>query len=405
MERQGFSLPLLIGGATTSRTHTAVKIAPAYHGPVVHVLDASRAVGVVSQLKGSERRAVFDAQNRAEQERLRREHEARRQELSLLSLEEARRRRTPLDWSDYTPPQPEFQGARELASIDLAALEPYIDWTPFFSAWELRGTYPRIFDNPDWGAKAREVFEDAQRLLSKLVCDGSLAARASYGFFPAAAVGDDIEIYADESRSGLLGTLHTLRQQALRADGLPAQALADFVAPRERQLADWIGVFAVTAGLGADEIVARHERDNDPYAAIMVKALADRLAEALAEWLHQRARREWGYGRDEALAIDDLLREKYRGIRPAPGYPACPDHTEKRLLFELLGGEEKVGIRLTESFAMLPAASVCGFYFAHPQARYFALGKIGRDQVEDYHRRKGMDLASVERWLAPNLGY
>jgi 5-methyltetrahydrofolate--homocysteine methyltransferase len=405
MERQGFSLPLLIGGATTSRTHTAVKIAPAYHGPVVHVLDASRAVGVVSRLKGSEKRAAFDAQNRAEQERLRREHEARRQELSLLSLEEARRRRTPLDWSGYTPPQPEFQGARELASIDLAALVPYIDWTPFFAAWELRGTYPRIFDNPDWGAKAREVFEDAQRLLSKLVCDGSLGARASYGFFPAAAVGDDIEIYADASRSGLLGTLHTLRQQAGKADGLPAQALADFVAPREEHLADWIGVFAVTAGLGAEELAARHEKDNDPYTSIMVKALADRLAEALAEWLHQRARREWGYGRDESLEVSDLIREKYRGIRPAPGYPACPDHTEKRLLFDLLGGEQRVGIQLTESFAMRPAASVCGFYFSHPQARYFALGKIGRDQVLDYHRRKGMELTVVERWLAPNLAY
>jgi 5-methyltetrahydrofolate--homocysteine methyltransferase len=405
MERQGFSLPLLIGGATTSRAHTAVKIAPAYRGPVVHVLDASRAVGVVGQLKGGEKRAAFDAENRVEQERLRKEHEARRQEQALLSLEEARRRRTPVDWSSYTPPQPEFQGARELPGIDLAALVPYIDWTPFFAVWELRGTYPRIFENPDWGAKAREVFEDAQLQLATLVGEGRLRARACYGFFPAAAVGDDIEIYADASRSGLLGTLHTLRQQGGKSDGLPAQALADFVAPRETQLADWIGVFAVTAGLGADEIVARLERDNDPYTSIMVKALADRLAEALAEWLHQRARRDWGYGRDEALEVSDLIREKYRGIRPAPGYPACPDHTEKRLLFDLLGGEGRVGIELTESFAMRPAASVCGFYFSHPLARYFALGKIGRDQVLDYHRRKGMDLAAVERWLAPNLAY
>jgi 5-methyltetrahydrofolate--homocysteine methyltransferase len=403
MERQQFDVPLLIGGATTSRTHTAVKIAPAYHGPVVHVLDASRAVGVVGQLKGAEKRAALDAENRAEQERLRREHAARQEQQSLISLEEARRRRTALDWAGYTPPQPEFRGARQLCNVELSQIVPFIDWTPFFAVWELRGTYPRIFENPDWGAKAREVFDEAQAALQQLVQGGKLKARASYGFFPAAAVGDDVEIYADESRSGLLGTLHTLRQQALRADGLPAQALADFVAPRERQLADWIGVFAVTAGLGADEIVAHHERDNDPYAAIMVKALADRLAEALAEWLHQRARREWGYGRDEALAIDDLLREKYRGIRPAPGYPACP--VCRRRLLSSLGGEAKVGIRLTESFALLPAASVCGFYFSHPQARYFALGKIGRDQVEDYHRRKGMDLASVERWLAPNLGY
>ncbi|HKZ32866.1 MAG TPA: methionine synthase, partial [Vicinamibacteria bacterium] len=405
MERQQFEVPLLIGGATTSRTHTAVKIAPAYHGPVVHVLDASRAVGVVGQLKGAEKRAVLDKQNRSDQERLRREHEARQMEQPLVSLEEARRRRTPLDWSGYAPPQPGFRGARLLCDIDLSEIVPYVDWTPFFAVWELRGTYPRIFENPDWGTKAREVFDEAQATLQQLVQGGKLKARAAYGFFPAAAVGDDVEIYADDSRAGLLGTLHTLRQQAVRADGLPAQALADFVALRESGLADWIGAFALTAGLGAEEIVAGHERDNDPYAAIMVKALADRLAEALAEWLHQRARREWGYGKDEAIPVEDLIREKYRGIRPAPGYPACPDHTEKRLLFDLLGGEDQVGIRLTESFAMQPAASVCGFYFSHPQARYFSLGKIGRDQVEDYHRRKGMDLAAVERWLAPNLGY
>ena len=405
MERQQFELPLLIGGATTSRTHTAVKIAPAYHGPVVHVLDASRAVGVVGQLKGGEKRAALDAENRAEQARLRREHEARQEQQPLVSLEQARRRRTALDWAGYSPPQPEFRGARQLCNVELSQIVPFIDWTPFFAVWELRGTYPRIFENPDWGGKAREVFDEAQLALQQLVQGGELKARASYGFFPAAAVGDDVEIYADESRSGLLGTLHTLRQQAVRADGLPTLALADFVAPREVGLADWIGAFAVTAGLGADAIVARHERDNDPYASIMVKALADRLAEALAEWLHQRARREWGYGKDESLAVDELIREKYRGIRPAPGYPACPDHTEKRLLFDLLGGEDRVGIQLTESFAMLPAASICGFYFAHPQARYFSLGKIGRDQVEDYHRRKGMDLATVERWLGPSLGY
>jgi 5-methyltetrahydrofolate--homocysteine methyltransferase len=405
MERQGFTLPLLIGGATTSRTHTAVKIAPAYRGPVVHVLDASRAVGVVGRLKEAEKRAAFGAENRAEQERLRLEHAARREQQPLLSLEEARRRRTALDWASYAPPQPEFAGVRRLDRVELASLLPYVDWTPFFAVWELRGTYPRIFENPDWGARAREVWGDAQAMLATLVADGGLRARASYGFFPAAAVGDDVEVYKDASRSGLLGTLHTLRQQAGRGDGLPAQALADFVAPRETRVPDWIGAFAVTAGIGAEELVARHERDNDPYAVIMVKALADRLAEALAEWLHQRVRREWGYGRDEALAIEDLIREKYRGIRPAPGYPACPDHTEKRLLFDLLGGEREVGIELTESYAMRPAASVCGFYFSHPEARYFSLGKIGRDQVLDYHRRKGMDLAAVERWLAPHLAY
>jgi 5-methyltetrahydrofolate--homocysteine methyltransferase len=281
---------------------------------------------------------------------------------------------------------------------------PYIDWTPFFTVWELRGTYPRIFENPDWGPKAKEVFDDAQTMLKRLVADGRLKARASYGFFPAAAVGDDIELYADESRSGLLGTLHTLRQQAQKSDGLPAQALSDFVAPRESGLADWLGAFAVTAGIGADEIVAQHERENDPYAVIMVKALADRLAEALAEKLHRDVRHAW-YAPDENLSSEELITEKYRGIRPAPGYPACPDHTEKRTLFRLLDAERAAGISLTETCAMVPASSVSGFYLAHPKARYFGVGRIGRDQVEDYARRKGSPVAEVERWLAPSLGY
>ncbi|HUL77109.1 MAG TPA: methionine synthase [Vicinamibacteria bacterium] len=405
MERQGFTVPLLIGGATTSRAHTAVRIAPAYSGPVVHVLDASRAVGLVSQLKSSGKREAFDADNRREQERLRGEHAARRAERTLLPIEEARRRRTKIDWAAYEPPQPSFPGVREIDDVPLRDLLPYVDWTPFFSAWELRGTYPRIFESPQWGAKARELFDDAQGMLEHLVQGGRLKARAVYGFFPAAAVGDDIEVYADVSRSGRLGTLHTLRQQSDKGEAEPAQALADFVAPREAGLRDWIGAFAVTAGLGADELAAGYESEHDDYAAIMVKALADRLAEALAEWLHERVRGDWGYGAGEKLPLEDLIREKYRGIRPAPGYPACPDHTEKRLLFDLLGGEERAGIRLTETFAMRPAASICGFYFAHPQSRYFALGPIGRDQVLDYHRRKGMDLRAVERWLAPSLGY
>jgi 5-methyltetrahydrofolate--homocysteine methyltransferase len=402
--REGLSLPLLIGGATTSRAHTAVRIAPAYAGPVVHVLDASRAVGTVSAL-GGEAKAAFDVENRGEQERLRHEHEARRSERRLLSLEEARRRRPRLDWQGYEPPRPGFEGVRVLEDVALAELVRYVDWTPFFSVWELRGTYPRIFEHPEWGAKAREVFDDAQEMLARLVEGRELRARACYGFFPANAAGDDVEIYADEARSGLRGTLHTLRQQSDRGESEPNRALADFVAPRDSGLGDWLGVFAVSAGIGAAELAARYERGNDDYGAIMVKALADRLAEAAAEWLHQRARADWGYGRDEALAIEELHRERYRGIRPAPGYPACPDHTEKRLLFDLLGGEAAAGITLTESFAMQPAASVCGFLFSHPQARYFALGPIGRDQVVDYHRRKGMDLRTVERWLAPNLGY
>jgi 5-methyltetrahydrofolate--homocysteine methyltransferase len=405
MERQGFEVPLLIGGATTSPVHTAVRIAPGYRGAVVHVPDASRAVGVVGQLTSSSRSKAFVDETRSEQERLRREHEARRSTRPLLSLEEARRRRTPIDWSDYEPPQPCFEGVRTLDDVPLVDLVPYVDWTPFFSAWELRGTYPRIFENPQWGERARELYDDARGMLDRLVKNGSLGTRATYGFFPANAVGDDIEVYTDAARSGLRTTLHTLRQQTDRREGEPNQALADFVAPRDTGLPDWIGAFAVTAGVGAEEAAAGHQARNDDYASIMVKALADRLAEAFAEWLHRRARSDWGYGRDENLSVEDLVRERYRGIRPAPGYPACPDHSEKRPLFELLGGEEAVGIRLTETFAMLPPASVSGLYFAHPQARYFSLGRIDRDQVLDYHRRKGMELRSVERWLRPHLNY
>jgi 5-methyltetrahydrofolate--homocysteine methyltransferase len=405
MDRQGFDVPLLIGGATTSRTHTAVKIAPGYKGAVVHVTDASRAVGVVGKLKRPEVAAEMIEENAREQERLRRAHEERRSARPLLSLEEARRRRTPIDWSGYEPPTPSFEGVRVLDSVALGDLVPYIDWTPFFATWELRGTYPRIFENPEWGERAREVFDDAQEILKGILADASLGARAAYGFFPANAVGDDIEVYADKSRSGLRTTLHALRQQADKGKSGANQALSDFLAPRATGLLDWIGAFAVTTGHGADELSAAYEKKNDDYGSIMVKALADRLAEALAEWLHQRARKDWGYGTDEDLSVEDLVREKYRGIRPAPGYPSCPDHTEKAPLFELLGGEDAVGISLTESFAMHPAASVCGFYFAHPEARYFSLGKIERDQVLDYHRRKGMDLKTVERWLAPHLNY
>jgi 5-methyltetrahydrofolate--homocysteine methyltransferase len=404
MERQGFEMPLLIGGATTSRVHTAVRIAPGYRGEVLHVSDASRAVGVVGRLKGASR-AAFAEENRREQERLRKEHEGRRSARPLLSLEEARRRRTPIDWSGYLPPRPCYEGVRAVEGVSLGDLVPYIDWTPFFGVWELRGTYPRIFENPEWGERAREVYDDAQKMLAHLVEEGRLGVRATCGFFPANAVGDDIEVYTDPGRGGLRATLHTLRQQMDRGEGEPNQALADFVAPRETDLPDWIGAFAVTAGVGAEELAADYEGRNDDYGSIMVKALADRFAEALAEWLHRRARADWGYGRDEDLAIEDLVRERYRGIRPAPGYPACPDHSEKAGLFDLLGGEEAVAIQLTETYAMRPAASVCGFYFAHPQSRYFSLGKIERDQVLDYQRRKGMDRRGVERWLAPHLNY
>ncbi len=404
MERQGFTLPLLIGGATTSRAHTAVKIAPAYSGPVVHVLDASRAVGVVSALLSADQRPRLEEDNRREQERLRREHEAKEAQKRYLTLDEARRRRTPLDWTGYVPPRPSFTGARSL-EVPLSEIVPYIDWSPFFVTWEMRGTYPRIFDNPVWGAKAKELFDDAQKLLARLVDDRLLTARGAYGFFPAAAVGDDIELYADESRGRVLATLHTLRQQTEKPAGQPNQALADFVAPKELGLADYVGGFAVTAGLGLDRVVAGFESSHDDYDAIMAKALADRLAEAFAELLHQRARVEWGYGKDERLTIDELIRERYRGIRPAPGYPASPDHTEKKTLFDLLEVQKRAGITLTESFAMLPAASVSGLYFSHPEARYFTVGKVGRDQVRDYQRRKGIPLPELERWLAPNLGY
>jgi 5-methyltetrahydrofolate--homocysteine methyltransferase len=294
---------------------------------------------------------------------------------------------------------------RLLDPVPLQEIVPFIDWSPFFHTWELRGTYPRIFENPEWGARAKELFDDAQRLLGRIVDERLLTARAVHGFFPANAVGDDIEVYTDESRHGILTTFHTLRQQADKGEAEPDQALADFIAPLETGLTDYLGAFAVTAGIGIEPVLERFERDHDDYSSIMTKALADRLAEALAEMLHKRVRADWGYGRDETLSTEELVRELYRGIRPAPGYPACPDHTEKRILFDLLQAEETTGIRLTESFAMYPASSVSGLYFSHPDARYFSVGRIDRDQVADYHRRKGMDLKTVERWLAPNIDY
>jgi 5-methyltetrahydrofolate--homocysteine methyltransferase len=405
MEREGFKIPLLIGGATTSKAHTAVKIAPSYGQEVIHVLDASRAVPVVGSLISTQQRSGVAAENRREQERLREEHRKKRDDRPLLSIEEARRRKTPSDWTKTDLPQPEFIGPRVLESVPLAELVPFIDWSPFFHTWEMKGTYPRIFENETWGSKARELFDDAQKLLQEIVAQRSLTAQAVYGFFPAASVGDDIEVFSDDSRHGLLTTFHTLRQQSEKVTGEPCQALADFIAPKETGLPDHIGAFAVTTGVGLEAIVQRFEKDHDDYNSIMAKALADRLAEALAEWLHKRVRDEWGYGKDEKLSTDDLIHERYRGIRPAPGYPACPDHTEKPLLFDLLGVEKKIAIRLTETYAMYPAAAVCGLYFAHPQAKYFSVGRIERDQVVDYHHRKGMDLRAAERWLAPNLNY
>jgi 5-methyltetrahydrofolate--homocysteine methyltransferase len=404
MERESFKVPLLIGGATTSRAHTAVKIAPAYGQPVVHVLDASRAVGVVGRLASAELKPAFANENRSEQERLRDVHLAPKSQ-KLRTLDEARQRRLEVDWSSYTPPRPTFTGIRVVSPVPLEEIIPYIDWTPFFHVWELRGVYPRIFEQPEVGARARELFDDASRLLDRIVDEKRLEARAVMGFFPTASVGDDIEVYTDESRTAVRTIFHTLRQQIEKPDGEPDVALADFIAPRQIGIADYLGAFAVTAGIKIEQLVGQFEKEHDDYNAIMAKALADRLAEALAELTHKRAREAWGFGCEENLTPDDLVHERYRGIRPAPGYPALPDHTEKRALFDLLEAERNIGVLLTENFAMYPAASVSGLYFSHPDSRYFAVGKIGRDQVLDYQRRKGMDLPTVERWLGPNLNY
>ena len=427
MEREGFSVPLLIGGATTSRAHTAVKIAQHYRASTVHVLDASRAVGVVSNLLSDDLKGDFDMKTRADYARLREEHASKSKEKKLITLEQARANRTPIDWADYTPPKPEFLGTRVYASdlgsaITLEDLVPYIDWSPFFHTWELRGRYPAIFDDPTVGQQARELFDDAQKLLNRICSEKLLTARGVYAFWPAKAVGDDVEIYTDETRAEPLATFHFLRQQMKKPTGQFNHCLADFIAPKgsqpstqnsvkERgshgalrsQLPDYLGGFAVTAGIGADELAKVFAADHDDYNAILTKALADRLAEAFAEFLHREARVAWGFGRDEKLSQDELLREKYRGIRPAAGYPASPDHTEKSTLFRLLDAENATGIALTESFAMHPGASVSGLYFSHPDSKYFGVGKIGDDQVRDYAARKNVSAEYVEKWLAPNL--
>ncbi|MBA5865901.1 MAG: methionine synthase [Nitrospira sp. CR1.3] len=404
MTREGFALPLLIGGATTSKAHTAVKIAPSYTPSVVHVLDASRAVGVMGNLMSTSQKPLFTQQIRDDYERIRQAHQDRGAK-PLTPIAQARKNRFVSDWTATDIPKPSFLGLRTIGEQPLDALISYVDWSPFFHAWELKGRYPGILDDAKLGGKARELFDDARRLLDEIVRQRLLTANAVYGFFAAASRGDDISLFTDESRAKILTTFHTLRQQSEKPKDQPNLALADFVAPHDAGQSDHIGAFAVTAGIGLEDLCRRFEADHDDYNSIMAKALADRLAEAFAEFLHKRVRDEWGYGAEEQLTNEDLIREKYRGIRPAPGYPACPDHTEKRLLFDLLEVERHTGIQLTESFAMWPAASVSGLYFAHPQARYFAVGKIGRDQVEDYASRKAMPLASVERWLSPNLNY
>ena len=406
MQRLGMNLPLLIGGATTSRAHTAVKIAPSYTQPVVHVLDASRAVGVVGALLNPEQKPAFVEKTATDYQRLREEHAGRGAGRRMLTLAEAREKAPPTDWNATRIDVPSFLGRRVIDDQPLEELVPYIDWSPFFHTWELRGRFPGILEDPYVGKHAQELYHDAQTLLQKIVEGRWLQARAVYGFFPANRVDDDIWLYTDETRERTLATCHHLRQQASKPAGQFNHCLADYVASRDSGRADYLGAFAVTTGHGTDELVARFAAEHDDYNKIMTQALADRLAEAFAEKLHRDARLAWGFGKEEeGLTKDDLIREKYRGIRPAPGYPACPDHTEKPGLFRLLGVEKAAGITLTESNAMHPASSVSGWYFGHPEAKYFAVGKLERDQVTDYAVRKEMSVPVVERWLAPYLNY
>jgi 5-methyltetrahydrofolate--homocysteine methyltransferase len=407
MEREGFDLPLLIGGATTSKVHTAVKIEPNYsRGAVVHVVDASRAVGVVANLLSETKNVAFAAEKRAEYKKIRERRAGRRPDKRLLPLAEARRHGLKIDWAGYRPAQPTFTGLRVFNDYDLSAISRYIDWTPFFKVWELSGRYPTILDDQVVGEAATSLFRDAQEMLLNIIKEKWLRARAVIGLFPANSSGDDIELYADGSRENPSAVLHTLRQQMDKPPGRPNLALADFVAPKESGLADHLGAFAVSAGSGLNAVVRRFEDAHDDYRSIMVKALADRLAEAFAELMHEQVRRElWGYAPEEHFDNEALIAADYRGIRPAPGYPACPDHTEKGTLFGLLDAPGNAGITLTESFAMQPAAAVSGYYFSHPQSQYFGIGRIGKDQVEDYARRKGINLDTAEYWLAPNLAY
>ncbi len=428
MERQSFDIPLLIGGATTSRAHTAVKVDPKYHGPVVWVKDASRSVPIASSLLSDERRPTLMEEVKADFDSIRTRHAAKSQERPLVTLEQARANRTPIDWSGYRPPRPRvFQAqsgdvwshvpgqragdasphfVRTFTHYDLSELRRYIDWQPFFNAWEMKGKFPDILNSPATGETARKLYDDAQQMLDKVIEERWLEARAVVGLFPANAVGDDIEVYADESRTEVVATLCNLRQQGQHREGVPNRSLGDFVAPKDTGLPDYVGAFAVTAGIGSQAKIMEFKAALDDYSAILLESLADRLAEAFAERLHERVRREfWGYAADEHLDNEALIKEAYAGIRPAPGYPACPEHTEKAKLWELLDVEQAAGIELTESMAMWPGASVSGWYLSHPQSQYFVVGRVGKDQVEEYAERKGFDLRTAERWLASNLGY
>ncbi|MFT5426013.1 MAG: 5-methyltetrahydrofolate--homocysteine methyltransferase [Gammaproteobacteria bacterium] len=407
MQRQDFALPLMIGGATTSRAHTAVKIDLNYDHPVIHVKDASRAVGISTRLLNVDMKKELTEEIKKDYAIVRERHAGKQAKINWLTIEKARANRVSIDWDNYTPPVPKKLGIEVFEDYPLQELADCIDWTPFFIAWELAGKYPRILTDKVVGEEASKLHEDAKAMLDKIIKEKWFSAKGVFGLFPANSIGhDDIEIYVDDNRKGLLAMAHSLRQQTQKPPGQPNFALADFIAPEETHIKDYIGAFAVATGFGMEEKITQFEDDHDDYSAIILKALADRLAEAFAEKLHQRVRKEfWGYGSSEALENDGLIAEKYQGIRPAPGYPACPDHTEKPLIWDLLKVEENTGISLTESYAMYPTAAVSGLYFSHPQSRYFGLGKINKDQVQDYAHRKGMSLQEIERWLSPNLGY
>ena len=403
MKRRGMNVPLLIGGATTSAKHTAVKIAPVYDAPVVHVLDASRSVGVVESLLSEELRKGFVARNVETQEKLVASYKGRQQK--LVPYAEALEKRFQTDWENVRIDKPSFTGSRVLNDVPLSEIREFIDWSPFFMTWELKGKYPKIFDDDFVGEQARELYDDANKLLDQIIADGSIRASAAYGFWPAASDGDDVILYTDESRETELTRFHFLRQQWERKGQKDFRSLADYVAPVDSSREDYVGGFVCTAGIGAEALAEKYKGEQDDYQAIMVQAVADRCAEAFAEMLHKRAREDWSYGATEGLSNEELIAEEYRGIRPAAGYPACPDHTEKRTLFDLLNAEANTTVELTTSFAMTPAAAVSGLYFAHPDARYFAVDRVTKDQVENYAQRKGQTLAEAEKWLGPNLAY
>lgn len=407
MQRLNFKIPLLIGGATTSKIHTAVKIDPEYMGPVVHVLDASKSVPVASALLSEDQKEAAQRGHKNEYEQMREAHRNRKENKSYISLAEARENKQRINWLDSKITKPSFLGTRTFTDFPLEKLVDYIDWTPFFQTWELRGKFPEIFNDEYVGTEAKKLYEDARKMIDKVIADKSLQASAIVGFYPANTVNDDdVELYTDDTRTQVLTTFHFLRQQNQKGSGIANNSLADYIAPKETGIADYMGAFAVTTGKSIEKLVQQFESDHDDYNSILIKAVADRFAEAFAEYMHEYVRKElWGYAADESLSNEDLIREKYQGIRPAPGYPACPDHTEKGILWDLMDIENETGIKITESFAMYPAAAVSGFYFSHPDSKYFGLGKIEKDQVEDYARRKNMDVKTVERWLGPNLSY